>query len=170
MERLKACAGLNLAAITYITFAIMIYACVLFHHPVMAQVASSSSSSIIKNQSTYFFSLDSIFEAVDNSVVMITSKVSNNLQNPQTQNATELGSGFIYDTQGHIVTASHVIDESKLVDVTFVDGSRYTAKTIGRDQLSDLAVLQIVGNTIQPLKPLIIEVGWIFCFTSSFAF
>jgi S1-C subfamily serine protease len=157
MERLKACAGLNLAAITYITFAIMIYACVLFHHPVMAQVASSSSSSIIKNQSTYFFSLDSIFEAVDNSVVMITSKVSNNLQNPQTQNATELGSGFIYDTQGHIVTASHVIDESKLVDVTFVDGSRYTAKNIGRDLYSDIAVLQIIGSTIQPLKPIIIE-------------
>src|SRR5215212_6782222 len=156
MERLKACAGLNLAAITYITFAIMIYACVLFHHPVMAQVASSSSSSIIKNQSTYF-SLDSIFEAVDNSVVMITSKVSNNLQNPQTQNATELGSGFIYDMQGHIVTASHVIDESKLVDVTFVDGSRYTAKNIGRDLYSDIAVLQIIGSTIQPLKPLIIE-------------
>src|SRR5215212_2677071 len=157
MERLKACAGLNLAAITYITFAIMIYACVLFHHPVMAQVASSSSSSsIIKNQSTYF-SLDTIFEAVDNSVVMITSKVSNNLQNPQTQNATELGSGFIYDMQGHIVTASHVIDESKLVDVTFVDGSRYTAKNIGRDLYSDIAVLQIIGSTIQPLKPLIIE-------------
>jgi S1-C subfamily serine protease len=101
--------------------------------------------------------LETVFDAVDNSVVQITSKASNNLQRPQTQNETELGSGFIYDTQGHIITASHIIDESKLVDVTFVDGSRYTAKTIGRDLYSDIAVLQIIGSLIQPLKPLLIE-------------
>jgi S1-C subfamily serine protease len=103
-------------------------------------------------------SLDSIFQQADNSVVMITSKVSNNLQNPQTQNASELGSGFIYDTQGHVITASHLVAGTKLVDVTFVDGSRYTARTLGRDPLSDIAVLQIVeNNSVPPLKPLIIE-------------
>jgi S1-C subfamily serine protease len=73
------------------------------------------------------------------------------------QNTTELGSGFIYDTQGHVITASHVVDGTTLSDVTFVDGSRYTAKTIGRDPYSDIAVLQIMGNVIGPLKPLVIE-------------
>ena len=103
-------------------------------------------------------SLDSIFQQADNSVVMITSKVSNDLQNPQTQNASELGSGFIYDTQGHVITASHLVAGTRLVDVTFVDGSRYTARTLGRDPLSDIAVLQIVeNNSVPPLKPLIIE-------------
>jgi S1-C subfamily serine protease len=103
-------------------------------------------------------SLDSIFQQADNSVVMITSKVSNNLQNPQAQNSSELGSGFIYDTQGHVITASHLVAGTKLVDVTFVDGSRYTARTLGRDPLSDIAVLQIVeNNSVPPLKPLIIE-------------
>jgi S1-C subfamily serine protease len=106
---------------------------------------------------TYPYSRDLIFQLVDSSVVQITSKVSSNLQNPQTQNATELGSGFIYDTQGHIITASHVVDGTKLVDITFVDGSRYTAKTIGLDPYSDISVLQIIGNIIQPLKPLVIE-------------
>jgi S1-C subfamily serine protease len=121
----------------------------------MAQTVASSFP-VIKSSSSY--TLDTIFNGVDKSVVMITSKVSSsNLQNPQAQNASEIGSGFVYDTQGHIITASHVVDGTKLVDVTFVDGSRYTAKTIGRDPLSDIAVLQLVGSTIQPLKPLVIE-------------
>ena len=126
-----------------------------FQHQVMAQTVASSFP-VIKSSSSY--TLDTIFNGVDKSVVMITSKVSSsNLQNPQAQNASEIGSGFVYDTQGHIITASHVVDGTKLVDVTFIDGSRYTAKTIGRDPLSDIAVLQLVGSTIQPLKPLVIE-------------
>jgi S1-C subfamily serine protease len=89
---------------------------------------------------------------VDNSVVQITTRNPN----LQTQNATELGSGFIYDKQGHIITNNHVVDGAKLVDVTFVDGSRYIASTIGRDAYSDIAVLQIVGNLTHSPKPLII--------------
>jgi S1-C subfamily serine protease len=114
------------------------------------------SSFMAKPDLEYTSSLDGLFEAVDDSVVQVTSS-PNNPQNQQSQNTTELGSGFIYDTQGHVITASHVIDEAKLVDVTFVDGSRYTAKTIGRDPYSDIAVLQITGDIIRPLKPLIIE-------------
>ena len=117
----------------------------------MAQPKSSPLINPYKN-----FPLDKIFDMVNNSVVQITSKSSDNLQNPQMSNATELGSGFIYDKQGHIVTASHIIASTKFVDVTFVDGSRYTAKTIGRDAYSDIAVLQIMNNTIEPLKPLLI--------------
>lgn len=133
-----------------ITFTIL---ALLLDHQVMAQQLTSWSPT--QPDSTY--ALDRIFDVVNNSIVMVTAKPSNNLQSPQTQNETELGSGFIYDTQGHIITASHIIDESKLVDVTFVDGSRYTAKTIGRDPYSDVAVLQIIGSTIPPLKPLVIE-------------
>src|ERR687886_544148 len=133
--------------ITFTIFALIL------NHQVMAQQLMSSSPT--QPNSTY--ALDRIFDAVNNSIVMVTAKPSNNLLSPQTQNDTELGSGFIYDTQGHIITASHIIDESKLVDVTFVDGSRYTAETIGRDPYSDVAVLQIIGSTLPPLKPLIIE-------------
>jgi S1-C subfamily serine protease len=144
----------------------------LFYQPVIAQMNPSSlnsSSSMLTIASskiptvatttnlTPSYPLDSIFDRVQNSVVLVTTKVSNSLQNPQTQNTTELGSGFIYDMQGHVITASHVVDGTKLVDVTFVDGSRYTAKTIGRDPYSDIAVLQITGNVTGPLKPLVIE-------------
>src|SRR6187200_1040898 len=75
--------------------------------------------------------LNTIFKQVENSVVQITSKVpipSNNPQNPQAPNATALGSGFVYDKLGRIITNNHVVGDAKIVDVTFVDGNRYTAK------------------------------------------
>jgi S1-C subfamily serine protease len=113
------------------------------HQTVMAQLTSSTQPA---------YPPDTIFNMVDNSVVQITTRNPN----LQTQNATELGSGFIYDKQGHIITNNHVVDGAKLVDVTFVDGSRYIASTIGRDAYSDIAVLQIVGNLTHSSKPLII--------------
>jgi S1-C subfamily serine protease len=113
------------------------------HQTVMAQLTSSTQPA---------YPPDTIFNMVDNSVVQITTRNPN----LQTQNATELGSGFVYDKQGHIITNNHVVDGAKLVDVTFVDGSRYIATTIGRDAYSDIAVLQIVGNLTHSPKPLII--------------
>jgi S1-C subfamily serine protease len=104
--------------------------------------------------------LNTIFKQVENSVVQITSKVpipSNNPQNPQAPNATALGSGFVYDKLGRIITNNHVVGNAKIVDVTFVDGNRYTAKVVGSDIYSDIAVLQVIENiTQQPLNPLVI--------------
>ncbi|HYM71334.1 MAG TPA: DegQ family serine endoprotease [Stellaceae bacterium] len=54
-----------------------------------------------------------------------------------------LGSGFIIDTDGHIVTNNHVVGEAAKVEVTLQDNSKYTAKIIGRDKRTDLAVLKI---------------------------
>jgi S1-C subfamily serine protease len=65
-----------------------------------------------------------------------------------------LGSGFIYDANGHIVTNNHVVSKAKVVDVTFPDGNRYTASVVGKDPFSDLAVLKIVENLTAPLTPL----------------
>src|SRR5947199_4673676 len=97
-------------------------------------------------------SLTQIFKQVENSVVQITSRVSNsNLQiiingNPLGAQSTRLGSGFVYDKQGHIITNNHVIDGANTADVTFVDGNTYRAKVIGKDPSSDIAVLQITDN------------------------
>jgi S1-C subfamily serine protease len=57
-----------------------------------------------------------------------------------------LGSGFVYDKQGHIITNSHVVEGVKTVDVTFVDGNTYTAKVVGLDRDNDIAVLQITDD------------------------
>src|SRR5438094_8230526 len=130
------------------------------------QVAPISSSLQNTNSSASALTIKNIFKQVENSVVQITSKVPTaepNALNPQTPNATALGSGFVYDNQGHIITNGHVVGDAKIVDVTFVDGSRYTAKVVGTDIYSDIAVLQISQNTTQQhqqllstFKPLVI--------------
>jgi len=60
-----------------------------------------------------------------------------------------LGSGFIVDPSGYVVTNSHVVGNATKVEVTLQDDSKYTAKIIGRDAKTDLAVLQI--NADKPL-------------------
>jgi S1-C subfamily serine protease len=119
------------------------------------QLTSNAPSSQGTNSSSSNpLSLHTIFKQVENSVVQIASKTSN---------VTTLGSGFVYDKQGHIVTNAHVAGDAKVVDVTFVDGNRYSAKVIASDIYSDIAVLQISQNTNQPqrqlssyLKPLVL--------------
>jgi S1-C subfamily serine protease len=102
--------------------------------------------------------LTSVFKQVENSVVQITTRASNaGTQiiingNPLGGQSTRLGSGFIYDKQGHIVTNNHVIDGANTADVTFVDGNTYRAKVVGKDPSSDIAVLQITDNNSSPEK------------------
>ena len=64
-----------------------------------------------------------------------------------------LGSGFVWDTQGHIVTNNHVVDGATSVEVTFMGGKTVTAKIIGTDPYSDLAVIQVnpSGLTLNPV-------------------
>ena len=53
------------------------------------------------------------------------------------------GSGFVIDTDGHIVTNNHVVEGADEIDVTFADGTVAVAKVIGRDTYSDLAVIKV---------------------------
>ena len=97
-------------------------------------------------------SIYDIFNKVENSVVQITTSVPPiTAPNPdrQQENETALGSGFVYDENGHIVTNNHVVANARIVDITFIDGNRYTANVTGRDVYSDLAVLKIVENFTQ---------------------
>ena len=82
--------------------------------------------------------LNELFKKVEGSVVQITSKVPSanptDSQQPGGENQTALGSGFVYDRQGHIITNSHVVGDAKSVDITSIDGNRYTANVTGRDR------------------------------------
>jgi serine protease Do len=62
---------------------------------------------------------------------------------------TSLGSGFIIDASGFIVTNNHVIEGADQITVTLNDGTSLPAKLIGRDDKTDLALLKV-----QPKKPL----------------
>ncbi|MEJ2599981.1 MAG: trypsin-like peptidase domain-containing protein [Anaerolineales bacterium] len=56
---------------------------------------------------------------------------------------TALGSGFVWDNQGDIVTNNHVVSGADAINVTFSDGSSYPATLVGADLNSDLAVVKV---------------------------
>jgi len=66
------------------------------------------------------------------------------------------GSGLVIDTEGHIVTNNHVIEEAEAVWVTFSDGSVTDAQIVGRDPYSDLAVIEV---DVPPERLVPLELG-----------
>jgi serine protease Do len=61
-----------------------------------------------------------------------------------------LGSGFIIDPSGYVVTNNHVVGNSEKITVMFQDNSRHQAKIVGRDEKTDIALLKIDGNDKLP--------------------
>jgi serine protease Do len=70
---------------------------------------------------------------------------------PQTgREVTALGSGFIIDPSGYVVTNSHVVGNSEKITVIFQDNSRHQAKVIGRDEKTDIALLKVDASDKLP--------------------
>ncbi|HWE25751.1 MAG TPA: trypsin-like peptidase domain-containing protein, partial [Myxococcales bacterium] len=67
---------------------------------------------------------------------------------------TSLGSGFVFDAAGFVLTNYHVVERGSRIQVSFEDGSDYTAKVVGTDPGGDLAVLKIQSNKKFPAVPL----------------
>jgi S1-C subfamily serine protease len=100
-------------------------------------------------------SINKIFKDVQGSVVQITREnPSASPESPGDENVTSLGSGFVFDKEGRIITNHHVVGDSKNVDVTFIDGNRYVASVIGSDPFNDIAVIDISQNISEKLNPL----------------
>ena len=100
-------------------------------------------------------SINKIFKDVQGSVVQITREnPSASPESPGDENVTSLGSGFVFDKEGRIITNHHVVGDSKNVDVTFIDGNRYMASVIGSDPFNDIAVIDISQNISEQLNPL----------------
>lgn len=115
-------------------------------------VASNSALSAFEG------TLEQIYQQVNPSVVsidvIIGGQSSGSRGNPfGSQGGGEaLGSGFVWDTQGHIVTNNHVVSGANQVTVTFADGNSAPAKVVGTDPNADLAVIQVSG-TASELHP-----------------
>jgi serine protease Do len=62
-----------------------------------------------------------------------------------------LGSGFIIDAEGHVLTNAHVIDQANVISVQLDDGREVPARLVGQDRGADLAVLDIDVEGLQPL-------------------
>ena len=93
--------------------------------------------------------LPDLFQNVEKSVVQITD--SNEIDLFESR----LGSGFVYDDNGHIITNHHVVSGGgDRLDVTFQDGSVYRASLIGSDPSADIAVLYVKEVSKEKLLPL----------------
>jgi len=95
----------------------------------LGDVLSSSKSNL---------SLVELFEKSEEGVVKI-QVVRNNIPG----DTGSVGSGFVYDNLGHIITNAHVVDGASKATVTFLDGSQYDAEVIGTDKFTDIAVIKV---------------------------
>ena len=94
-------------------------------------------------------SLIEIFEKAEPGVVRV------NIQRNQTENESGggVGSGFVFDNQGHIITNAHVIKDATKTVVTFLDGRSYNAEIVGIDEYTDIGVIKVNAD-LKLLHPL----------------
>ena len=93
-------------------------------------------------------SLIEIFENSEPGVVRV------NIQRNQTENETGgVGSGFVFDKKGHIITNAHVVKDATKTIVTFLDGRSYNAQIIGVDEYTDIGVIKVNAD-LKLLNPL----------------
>ncbi len=95
-------------------------------------------------------SVSRIYELVEPSVVQIRVRVATTAGE-----AVGGGSGFVYDTEGHIVTNAHVVTEATDIVVTFYNGTEQEATLVGVDVYSDLAVLKVEAPQ-EMLRPVLL--------------
>jgi S1-C subfamily serine protease len=95
--------------------------------------------------------LPNLFASASKSVVQVT------IVDPQTGSQQGIGSGFVYDSVGHIATNNHVVafnlGNNEYI-VTFLNGNAYEATLVGNDPFSDLAVLRILNPKATDVHPL----------------
>ncbi len=72
---------------------------------------------------------------------------------PKPRKATSLGSGFIIDADGYVVTNNHVVEDADEITVITHDNEEFKAKLIGRDEKTDLALLKVEAGKKLPFVP-----------------
>ena len=145
--------------LTILTFSIIITIISPFHvlqQNVMAQQQATNTTTTTisshNNSSNTILTLPELYSKVEKSVVFI--------ENFDVAGPLGSGSGFVYDNTGHIITNHHVISSGGVgvgnldYDVTFLDGTVYSAKLIGSDSLTDIAVLLVEEVPKEKLVPL----------------
>jgi S1-C subfamily serine protease len=119
--------------------------------PLSAQTASSKGTGLTPRD---------IYKRDAPGVVFIRSDIVQRVQSPfdflpQEQQGQATGSGFVIDKDGDILTNAHVIQGAVKVTVQLADKKVVTAKVIGKDTSSDLALLRIDPDGLD-LKPLVL--------------
>jgi len=81
--------------------------------------------------------LPQLFEQAESGVVRVT------VDRAEGAGRSGVGSGFVYDAKGNIITNAHVVQDSQKITVTFLDGSSYKAQVVGIDPFTDIAVIKV---------------------------
>lgn len=96
--------------------------------------------------------LPDLFSKVQKSVVQVTERDNSN------EFGSRLGSGFVYDKDGHVITNSHVVapgsNNDNELQVSFLDGNVYPADVVGFDEFADMAVIKVKNISSDNLTPL----------------
>jgi serine protease Do len=118
----------------------------------LAQVASPSTTAATPVAAAGPTNLPGSFNSLVQKAEPAVVQITNNQTPPNAFNQpaipTGVGSGIIIDDQGHILTNNHVIAGAQQLQVSLPDGRSFTAKLIGADPQTDLAVIQISGNNL----------------------
>jgi S1-C subfamily serine protease len=99
-------------------------------------------------------SVGDIYRAAGPGVVQITSEVVAGDPLFGERRGRSLGSGFVWDTEGHIVTNYHVVEGAERVFVNFTQDDRLEAAIVGTDPSTDLALLEIDVRSKRALSPI----------------
>ena len=95
-------------------------------------------------------SLSEIFEISEPGVVRVNVQRTSSVDG-----VGGVGSGFVFDKKGHIITNAHVVNEATKVVVTFLDGRSYNAEIIGVDEYTDIAVIKVNAD-LSLLQPVLL--------------
>ncbi len=141
--------GIIGAVIVVAVFAVFLLPITSSTEPEVIESNASIPSAIGQsNPYTQELSLIEIFEKSESGVVRVNVQ-----RNEETSGLNGVGSGFVFDKKGHIITNAHVISDAKKVAVTFLDGRSYNAKVIGSDEFTDIGVIKVNAD-LKLLHPL----------------
>lgn len=138
---------------------LVLFSLLLFIALIGNQISNTSSEHVSaqippvdNSTNTDSMSLPDLFTKVEKSVVQVTEQDNSN------ELGSRLGSGFVYDKDGHVITNYHVVvpgsNNNDELQVSFLDGNVYSAELVGFDQFADLAVIKVKNITSDKLTPL----------------
>ncbi|MFQ5496870.1 MAG: S1C family serine protease [Nitrosopumilus sp.] len=135
------------AALVIVMFAVLFVAPPESLEPEIIENNSNAAVAVPSPYSTNL-SLVEIFEKSEPGVVRV------NVHRSETADiANGVGSGFVFDKKGHVITNSHVVADAKKVVVTFLDGRSYNAEVVGIDEYTDIATIKVNAD-LELLHPL----------------
>jgi putative serine protease PepD len=120
-------------------------------HTVVRQVTVADS---VPTSASTSLSVAQVYQRANKGVVQITvTSAGQSDQFGQSQSQQALGSGFVYDANGHIITNEHVVDGAQSISVKLWNGATYKATLVGSDSSTDLAVLKLdaPSSVLHPL-------------------